>query len=923
MLPGMDMTRSTGRPGWSPSIARGWPPTGSAPIAASAGPGSATASDSPEGELLLALAAVAERERLLRAAEELAQLGSWVWSVGSDTVLWSDELHRILGADLDEPPVSSNDYLAMVHPDDLARVLAVIRVAERTGGSYEVDHRMVRRDGLVVEVRGRGRAELDGAGRPVRLVGGLQDITEMKASARELQRSRDLFAGVLDAATEQSIIATDPQGLITVFNTGAERMLGYRAEEMIGASPERLHDQQEIAARAAELGVQPGFGVFLVQAAAGHPETRQWTYLTRDGRRLLASITVTAMHGPDGEITGYIKVGTDITERVQAQAALQESEQRFRDLFQHAPNGMMLFGIGADNLGRFLKVNPAMTELTGYSEQQLLGMPMAELVAPVDRVGYDQRLAAFHVHPVLDAPAERHWIHADGRDLWVQLNISPGVSNGDGAYVVGQVEDITARKQAEAMLRHQALHDGLTGLPNRILLMDRIEHALAVTSRTNRLVGVLYLDLDGFKAVNDSSGHAVGDQALIHVGHQISGVLRPADTVARLGGDEFVAVCEGLHSGEEATAVADRILAAVSTPFTSGQRSFSLTCSIGISLSNGGVLADELLQEADKAMYLAKRAGKARIQVGDLSDPAFRAQSAQVARAEQLTSDLQLALDREELILYGQPILDLRSGAVVAVENLLRWRHPVHGLLTPDEFLEVAEVGDLMLPIGRWTLQESCRMAASLVALMGVDAPAVHVNLSAHQLQSSDLRSEILLALNTYQLAAAQLILEVPETYLPLIADSVRNDLLELRGHGLRVAIDEIGTGITSLTRITEVPVDILKIDASVIAGIGSDPVSGAVVRGILAIGDALDLDVIADGVESASQVEQLGTYGCGTAQGYLYSRPLPEALLRSYLQSPTAIAHTHAAAQLVRHTRDSAEGRRDQPVVVPAQTAP
>lgn len=574
-------------------------------------------SGDPETEqppLHRALAAAQERERVLRAAAELTQLGTWVWTVGSPVVTWSDQMHRIFGTDPAGPAATYDLYLSMVHPDDREKVQAGIRAATRSRDTYEVDHRVVRRDGRIVEVRGRGRAEFDAAGRPVRVLGGLQDLTQITRRAQELQQSRDLFAGVLDAATEQSIIATDPQGLITVFNAGAERMLGYAADEMIGTSPLRLHDPDEIAARAVELGLEPGFEVFLVSAAAGHPETRQWTYVTRDGSRLLASITVAAMHDQQGEITGFIKVGTDITERVRAQAALRENERRFRDLFQSAPVGMMLFGIGADNLGRFLQVNPALAKLTKYTQEQLLGMKMVELIPPDDVAGYEERLAKFSTRPILDSPVERRWIRGDGQDLWVQISLSPGETMADGECAVGLVEDITARKRAEARLRHQALHDGLTGLANRVLLIDRLEHALAVRSRSDRLVGVLYLDLDGFKNVNDSVGHAAGDQALIRVGDRISGVVRPADTVARLGGDEFVVVCEGLHSGDEAIAVAQRILAAVGAPFTSDQQSFTITCSIGISLSHGESSPEQLLHAADQAMYAAKQAGKAGFQ---------------------------------------------------------------------------------------------------------------------------------------------------------------------------------------------------------------------------------------------------------------------------------------------------------------------
>ncbi|WP_170315605.1 EAL and GGDEF domain-containing protein [Nakamurella deserti] len=839
-----------------------------------------------ERALQRALAAVQERERALRAAEELAQLGSWIWEVGSDLVTWSEHVHQIFGTDPAGAPAVYDVYVSMLHPEDRERVLSAIREATATGGRYEVDHRIVRPDGQVRELRGRGRAETDPSGRPVRLIGSVQDVTELTAAAREMNRSRDLFAGVLNAATEQSIIATDPDGIITVFNTGAERMLGYTAADMIGTTPERLHDAAEIRARAAELGMEPGFDVFLVRAANGQAETREWTYITRDGRRLLASITVNAMYGPCGEVTGFIKVGTDITERVQAQVALQESESRFRDMFRFAPNGMMLFGIGKRNLGRFVQVNPAMTRLTGYTEQQLLAMTMADLVAPDDLEGYWERLEMFRENPVLDGPVERHWIRADGDDLWVQVNLSPGDATAGSAYVVGQVEDITARKQAEATLRRQALHDGLTGLPNRLLLMDRIEHALAVSTRIDRHVGVLYIDLDGFKSINDTAGHAAGDRALVHVAHQIRAVLRPGDTVARLGGDEFVVVCENLDSAEAAIAIAGRVLGAIRTPLTIDGGLFSLGGSIGVALSEHGSSPGQLLQLADQAMYVAKGTGKGRVEVSGVADPAHLEQSARATRFMRLTAELDLAVARDELVMFGQPVRDLRNGAVVAVETLLRWAHPILGILTPGAFLDVAEATDVMLPIGRRALRESCRMAAAWADVGGTGAPAVHVNVSGRQLESGSLHQEVTQALEDFGLAPSRLVLELTETHMPLIADSLRSDLQSLRDRGVKVAIDDLGTGYSSLTRITELPVDILKIDLSFVAGMETDPACAAVVRGVLAIGDALGLDVIAEGVESPVQMQRLVDYGCVLAQGYLYSRPLPEPELLAHLSA-------------------------------------
>ena len=817
-------------------------------------------------------------------SQDVAKLGTGVWEVDSDRVAWSEQAHRILGIDPMYGPPTFEQFVDMIDPQDRERVLSVLRSAQQSGGGYEVEYRVVRSDGRVVEIHGTGQAERDETGRVVRLIGGVQDVSIARAVGRELQHSRDLFAGVLDAATEQSIIACDPEGLITVFNSGAERMLGYRAAEMIGTSPERLHDPDEMAARAAELGVQPGYGVFLELPARGRPEIRRWTYLTADGRRLIASITVSAMHGPCGRVTGFIEVGTDITQQVSAEVALEESDLLFRNMFHYAPNGIMLFGIGNDNLGRFLQVNPALARLTGYSQDQLLGMRMGDLVAPDDLRGHQERLAAFHENPVLGGAVERHWMTADGQDLWVQINLSPGSSTADGAYVVGQVEDITARKRAEAALRHQALHDGLTGLPNRVLLMDRIEHALTVSARSDREIAVLYMDLDGFKAVNDSAGHAAGDQALVHAADQTQAVLRPADTVARLGGDEFVVVCEGLRSVQEAVTIAERILDAVSAPFIHGGQTFHLTCSIGISVSTPTSRPEQLLQHADQAMYDAKRTGKARVQVGMLEDPAHLARSAQEARAVRISAELQEALDRDELIVHGQPVLNLDTGEVVAVETLIRWQHPIAGLLAPGAFLDVAEAGDLILPIGRRALQESCRMAARWVEMCGPDAPSVHVNVSGRQLGFGDLHFEVVQALEKYHLDPSQLVLELTETYMPLIANSLKVDLENLRDRGVKVAIDDLGTGYSSLSRITQLPVDILKIDLSFVADMQNDPACAAVVRGILAIGDALGLDVIAEGVETVSQADQLRDYGCTTVQGFLYSRPLPEPELHEHL---------------------------------------
>lgn len=834
-----------------------------------------------------ALDSVEEREHALRVAEELAHRGSWMWEVGANEVTWSDQVHRIFGTDPAGPLMTYEMYLSMVHPDDLKPLLAEIQEKVSAGGAWEVDHRIIRRDGEIREVLSTGRAELDAAGRPIRLAGGVQDVTEARRTTRELNRTRDLFAGVLNAATEQSIIATDPQGLITVFNTGAERMLGYSAQEMIGTSPERLHDPDEIRARAEELGIEADFGVFLVRAAAGEPETRQWSYIARDGRRLLASITVSAMRGPEGELSGFIKVGTDITDLSRTQTALQESESRYRGLFEFAPNAVVLLAVNSGKLGRFLEVNPAMCQLTGYSEEQLLAMELSELATSVRSEHSRDPASALPPGP-LSGTVEQRWTHADGSELRVQLSLNPRTATATATSVVGQVEDITARKRAEEALRHQALHDGLTGLPNRRLLMERIERALAASVSAGGRIGVLYIDLDGFKAVNDSAGHAAGDEALVHVADRLRTVVRPGDTLARVGGDEFVVVCQDLESDDAAARMAARVLTGLRTPFHVGATVVALSGSVGVSLSEPSSTAERLLHQADQAMYVAKGGGPGRIQVAHPDDAGYVARTTQAMRLMRLSAELGYALERNELLLYGQPILDVTSGRVVAVESLLRWAHPERGILAPGEFLDVAEETNLIVPIGRWVLQDACRIAATWVDRFGSAAPVVHVNVSGRQLEAGNLREDVVDALSASGLDPTKLVLELTETHKPLIDDSLRTDLQMLRDQGIKVAIDDVGTGYGGLARITELPVDILKIAHSFVAGVETDPVCAAVARGVLSIGNSLGLEVIAEGVEAPSQVDRLSEYGCTLAQGYLYSLPLPEQALMSQLTAPT-----------------------------------
>jgi diguanylate cyclase (GGDEF)-like protein/PAS domain S-box-containing protein len=449
------------------------------------------------------------------------------------------------------------------------------------------------------------------------------DVSEARAAAAEVARGHQLLTGVLDASRDFAIVATDLEGRITVFNAGAEQMTGYTAEEMLGASPALVHDAAEFAARAAELDVPVGNRVLIAALDGNGSETRRWTYVHRDGTRTPVSVTVSAVRDDDGEVTGYMGVARDLTAQLAAAADLADSEAQFRLAFDTAPIGMMMVATSGDDPGTVLRVNASMSRLLGYEELDLLGMRVTDFTHPDDLEDTHARLHQHGLGTRPDEAVEKRYLHADGSTVWVRATTSLVQPHDWEPYLLALIEDVTARRAAEDALTHQALHDALTGLPNRALFGDRLEHALAAAGRTGEPVGVLYLDLDGFKAVNDAAGHAAGDELLRQVAARMSDCVRPGDTLARLGGDEFAVVCPGVERPEGLLGVADRVLAALGAPVELVAGSFRVGASIGATLTTAdagldpATQAGHVLNTADQAMYRAKRAGKNRVHVTD------------------------------------------------------------------------------------------------------------------------------------------------------------------------------------------------------------------------------------------------------------------------------------------------------------------
>ena len=548
----------------------------------------------------------------------------------------------------------------------------------------------------------------------------------------------------------------------------------------------------------------------------------------------------------------------------EGQDALRDAEERFRLAFEMAPTGNAI--LQPD--GRLIRVNTSLGTMLGTDGRALLQRRVSELVRAEDR----DRLRQFLDEVITGTGpvrAELRLAHASGRPVHVAVTAS-AVHDADGSAscVIAQIEDVTARKLAQAALTHQATHDPLTALPNRTLLLDRLGQALERSRRNGGHIALLFCDVDRFKRINDSLGHEVGDQLLVEIARRLRTSIRGADTAGRLSGDEFLVICEELSRESDAMRLAERVRALTDEPIAVAGHSLSITLSIGVAHAGPDDQPAALLRRADTAMYEAKERGRGRVEV---FDETLRER----ARARlQLETELRTAVDGNELRLHHQPIVDLATGDIVGREALVRWQHPVEGLLGPGAFLDVAEESDLIVDLGSWVLDEACRQGRLLTS--DSDRTHVAINVSARQLGRPDFRRRVENALATSGLGHGQLILELTETSLLKAARSTLADVDALNRAGVRLAVDDFGTGYSSLTYLQKLPVGVVKIDRSFVADITTDAKRRAIAKAVISLGQALQLDVIAEGVEDVEQAAVLADMGCRQAQGYLFGRPTP-----------------------------------------------
>jgi diguanylate cyclase (GGDEF)-like protein len=442
------------------------------------------------------------------------------------------------------------------------------------------------------------------------------------------------------------------------------------------------------------------------------------------------------------------------------------------------------------------------------------------------------------------------------------------------------------RRRTEEQTQHEALHDPLTGLPNRNLFLDRLQHALSVAARREGSIAVLFLDLDQFKLVNDSLGHAAGDELLASVAPRIEQALRPGDTVARFGGDEFAVLAEDIDNERGAIRVAERIAEALSRPFILRDREHFVSASVGISLGSGSEVPEALIRDADSALYRAKERGRGGYEIFD------EVMLSRVIEHMQTENDLRRAIQRHELELYYQPVVRLQNGAVVSMEALLRWNHPERGVIGPLSFIPVAEESRLIVPIGRWVIEQACRQVGAWQQLHPDDAPiGVAVNLSARQLADPNLISHIEGSIKASRIEPSTLWLELTETTLLDDTDFVERSLRDLKGLGVHLILDDFGTGFSSLGYLKRLPLSMIKLDRTFVEQIAESPHDAAIVRAVTQMSDAIGIGVVAEGVETEEQVKAARDLGCGYAQGFHFAVPVPASEVESLLgrRMPTA----------------------------------
>ena len=794
---------------------------------------------------------IRRREQQLAEAQKLTHLGSWEWEMASGHTVWSDEMYRILGLEPETCAASYGSFLERVHPADREAFQNEVQLAldrRQTAGSHYF--RIVRPDGTVRIVRGQLEQHLDQTGRPASMIGTCHDVTEQKWAEAALRASEQRFSKIFQATPDLLSITSRKDGSFLEVNDAFLRALGYRRDEVIGRSCSELGvwaDQREHAE--------------LIRLLEEQGEVRDFEvrFKGKNGREVLGLVSAEPM-----EMNGNLYVLTlfkDINERKR----LEEDRARLAAIVEFSDDAIM----ATDVEGVITSWNAGAEKIFGYAAKEMRGRHISVLTQS-GRQTEISRLQQSVRHEEQVTHFDTMHSRKDGRQIYVSLTMSP-IKNSDG-HIVGTsciARDVTERTMMEETIKHQAQHDTLTDLPNRKLFMDFLALELAQARRNRRYLAVLFLDLDHFKQINDTLGHAAGDLLLQAVAQRLKRCVRESDTVARIGGDEFNVLMPDLTQRDDVGTVVRKIMGVFQSPFLLENVEINATTSVGISMFPAdGDSCEELVSKADSAMYVAKQSSGNSYQFYNAD---INARTLQRQKMERL---LREAVQNGELELLFQPQVRLDTREIVGAEALLRWRHPEEGLLLPRQFMEVAEETGAIVQIGEWVLRSACGQMKKWHDL-GCRFP-VTVNLSNREFQQPNLFEMTARTLQEAGLPPQALELDVTEkAIVDNLEFSIRN-MHRLSELGVSFAVDDFGVGASCLQSIRHLPIGKLKIDRSFIKNIVTQPDDLAVVSAVICMSHNLKMKANAVGVESEQQLTLIRSYGCDEAQGNLIGRPLP-----------------------------------------------
>ena len=761
--------------------------------------------------------------------------------------------------------IEGQSFLKFTHPEDAARddaLLQQIRAGADTQGA--VDKRFIRKDGREVWVRRSATVVRDPNGQARFVVGAFIDLTEQRNADNALQQQVHFTRALLDAIPNP-VYFKDRDGTYGVYNRAFDELFG-GGQDWIGKTVHEMfpgNSAMEHEARDKPLYERPASTTYEMLVPTSLGDTRQMLY------------NKVSFVDQRGEIAGLIGVITDVTRYKETERALEASEARFRVLTESSLD--LISVLDAD--GTLQYQSPALRHLLGYEPADTVGKNVSELVHQDDIETVRAALRRIIESRQSIEPVEFRIRHRDGMWRTFESLGTNCLSNPHIHGVVFNSRDVTDRKVIQQRIQHLAYHDNLTGLPNRSLLQDRLAHSIARAERSNRKVAVLFIDLDNFKNINDTLGHDVGDELLRQVSRRLSECVRLEDTIARQGGDEFIVLLDSLEDGRGASVVAQKILNSLRAAFILSGTESHVSGSVGIALyPEDGRDAQTLMKNADTAMFHGKGLGKNTYQY-------FTAQmNIAVKRRMTLESALRRAVMQKDFVLNYQPQINLESGEIIAVEALVRWKTEDSGTVMPGDFIPLAEETGLINEIGEWVLREGCRQAQEWQG-MGLPKRRMAINLSARQFSDRGFLDMVTRVLAETGLDPACLELEITESQVMRQTEGMIMLLNKLSEMGVQLAIDDFGTGYSSLSYLKRLPIQKLKIDQSFVRDITVDPNDTAIVVAIINMAKSLDLETIAEGVETAGQLALLRSKGCRIGQGFYFSAPVRAEVLYPLLK--------------------------------------